>query len=329
MTRLFRTALAIGLALALLPASLLAAEPTKVRLGLLPLALHQLPVMVANDKGFYEQERLDVELTIFKGGSEVAPALINGNIDVAQGVVAHPIKLLEKGLKTKILVLTQATPAFVLAVAKKHADVKDVGQFRGRNFKIAIARRGSDSDMMMRAVLAWKKLDPERDVTLVQIPSYANHLLALERGDADASMMVQPFAELGIRQGTIVSLLDFAAGQGPAELRDRPWASLYVTDEFYNGKREVARGIVRATVRGHKLIQEDVEAATQVARKHFPKYEADLLRAVIKGGRDSYQAALTKQRFEAENQYLLFGGLIKAAQPYAALVAADMAELWK
>lgn len=328
MRRLVPTAIAAGLALTLLP-GFLAAEPTKVRLGLLPLALHQLPVMVAQERGFFRQEELEVELTIFKGGSEVAPALINGNIDVAQGSVAHPIKLLEKGLKTKILVLTQATPTFVLVMAKKHGDVKDVSQFQGQSFKIAIARRGSDSDMMMRAVLAWKKLEPERDVTLIQIPSYANHLLAIERGDVDGSMMVQPFAEVGIRQGTVGSLLDFAAGQGPRELQDRPWTSLYVTDAFYNDKRDMARALVRATVRGHKLIWDDVDAATTVAQKYFPKQKEELLRAVIKGSRDAYQPALTKQRFDAENRYLLFGGIIKTAQPYAELVGTEMSGLWK
>ncbi len=328
MRRLVHAAIAVGLVLALGPGAV-DAQPTKVRLGLLPLALHQLPVMIAQEKGFFQKEGLEVELTIFKGGSEVAPALINGNIDVAQGVVAHPIKLLEKGLKTKILVLTQATPTFVLLMGKKHVDVKDVSQFRGRNFKIAIARRGSDSDMMMRAVLAWKKLDPERDVTLVQIPSYANHLLAMERGDVDGSMIVQPYAALGERQGTVIPLLDFAAGQGPAELRDRPWTSLYVTDGFYNTRGDVCRAIVRAVVRGHKLIHEDVEAATQVAQKNFTSYDVALLRAVIKGSRDAYQPALTKQRFEAENQYLLFGGLIKQAQSYEELVATGLSELWK
>lgn len=305
------------------------AQPVKLRLGLLPLALHQLPVMVAKEKGFYQMEGLDVDFTIFKGGSEVAPALLNGNIDVAQGVVAHPIKLLEKGFKTKILVLTQATPTFVLAMAKKHAALKDVGDFRGKNFKIAIARRGSDSDMMMRAALAWKKLDPERDVTLVQLASYANHLTAIENGDVDGAMILEPFATIGERKGIMVPLLDFAQGGGPAELRDRPWTSLYVTESFYNDKRDVVRGLVRATVRGHQFIQQNLDEASAIAHKQFPAFDAAVLRAVIGRTRGAYSPALTKERFEAENTYLIFGGIIKVRQPYEQIVATDLRDLWK
>jgi NitT/TauT family transport system substrate-binding protein len=305
------------------------AADTKLKLGLLPLALHQLPLMMAKEKGVFAANGLDIDFVTFKGGSEVAPALLNGNIDIAQGVVAHPIKLLEKGLKTKILVLTQTTPTFVLEMASRHAAIKDVADFRGKNFKIAIARRGSDSDMMMRAVLAWKKLDPERDVTLIQIPSYANHLTAIERGEVDGGMILEPFATQAEKRGLTIPLVDFAAGQGPDELRDRPWTSLYVTESFYNERRPVATALVKATVRGHHLIGENIGEAAAVAKKYFPSFDEALLRTVIEKGRGVYQPALTPERFAAENKYLIFAGIIKTPQPYEAIVGLDMAPLWK
>jgi NitT/TauT family transport system substrate-binding protein len=323
MTCLVVAALAAGLTA---PA---ATAETKLRLGLLPLALHQLPVMVAKEQGFFRDEGLDVDFTIFKGGSEVAPALINGNIDVAQGVVAHPIKLSEKGLRTRILVLTQATPTFVLAMAKKHADVKDVAQFKGRGFKIAIARRGSDSDMMMRAVLAWKKLDPERDVSLVQIPSYANHIRAVERGDVDGAMILEPFATQGEREGVLVPLVDFTRGQGPVELQRRPWTSLYVTEASYQDRRDVARGLVKAVVRADAFIRDHLDESVAVARKYFPSFDQALLKQVIERTRGAYSPAVTPERFAAENKYLIFGGVITTAQPYDQVVATDMQPLWK
>ena len=78
------------------------AADTKLKVGLLPLALHQLPLMMAKEKGLFAANSLDVDFIIFKGGSEVAPALLNGNIDVAQGVVAHPIKLGPQSLLLKV-----------------------------------------------------------------------------------------------------------------------------------------------------------------------------------------------------------------------------------
>ena len=326
--RVITAVTAVALILSITATDVRAAD-TKLKLGLLPLALHQLPLMMAKEKGVFTANGLDVDFVTFKGGSEVAPALLNGNIDVAQGVVAHPIKLLEKGLKTKILVLTQTTPTFVLAMAPRHAATKDVAEFRGKNFKIAIARRGSDSDMMMRAVLAWKKLEPERDVTLIQIPSYANHLTALERGEVDGAMVLEPFATQAEKRGLATPLVDFAAGQGPEELHDRPWTSLYVTEAFYNERRPVATALVKATVRGHQLIAENTGEAAAVAKKYFPAFDEGLLRTVIDKSRRVYQPALTRERFAAENKYLIFAGIIATPQPYEAIVGLEMAQFWK
>jgi NitT/TauT family transport system substrate-binding protein len=217
----------------------------------------------------------------------------------------------------------------VLGMAKKHAGLKDVGELKGKNLKIAIARRGSDSDMMMRSLLAWKKLDPERDVTLVQLASYANHLTAIERGDVDGAMILEPFATIGERKGLLVPLVDFSAGGGPAELRDRPWTSLYVTESFYNDRRDVTQKLVRGTVRGHQFVHQHMDEAAAVAHKHFPSFEVPVLRAVIERTRAAYSPAMTKERFEAENTYLIFGDIIKVRQSYEQIVATELRDLWK
>jgi hypothetical protein len=58
------------------------------------------------------------------------------------------------------------------------------------------------------------------------------------------------------------------------------------------------------------------EGLDVVAQKYLSAYDAGLLRAVIQASRSAYQPALTKERFEAKNGYLLFGWLIKTPQSF-------------
>ena len=151
----------------------------------------------------------------------------------------------------------------------------------------------------------------------------------MKQGDIDGAMILQPFAEIGRRNDDLVYLIDFAGGDGPVELRERPWTSLYVSDEYYAENREICARVVRAVVKGHKLIHDDLDGATAVALKYFPKYEEAVLESVISGSLDAYSPAISQQRFEAENAYLLFGGIIDQAQSYEALVGQEMESLWK
>jgi len=75
-----------------------APEKPKVTLGVggKPL-LYYLPLTIAERKGFFKDEGLEVEINDFGGGAKSLQALIGGSVDVVTGAYEHTIRMQAKG----------------------------------------------------------------------------------------------------------------------------------------------------------------------------------------------------------------------------------------
>ncbi len=71
-----------------------APEKTKVSLGVggKPL-LYYLPLTVAERRGTFKEEGLEVEINDFGGGAKSLQALIGGSVDVVRGAFVHKIRM--------------------------------------------------------------------------------------------------------------------------------------------------------------------------------------------------------------------------------------------
>ena len=59
--------------------------------------LYYLPLTVAERKGFFKEQGLDVEINDFGGGAKSLQALIGGSVDVVTGAYEHTIRMQAKG----------------------------------------------------------------------------------------------------------------------------------------------------------------------------------------------------------------------------------------
>lgn len=321
-------------AVVVLAASLAEAQDKiQLKMGLPPVGLHELPVLVAEARGYFAQEGIQVSLNFMRGGSEAAAALTGKNIDVMLSAFEHALNLREKGIPVKVLVASAGLRDFALVVdAKRHAGVRTVKDIKG--LRIAIPRRGSDGDQLLRFLLEDAGMSAEQDVKMIQIGGYQNHLTAIEKGDADGSMILEPFLTVGVRKGTIKSVVDLLQGEGPEIVHKRVWTVLVVTDDFYRARRDVCARIVRAVARAVQSIREDPAGTFDVAKKYFPTVEDGVLREIMRRHVETprgqaWLTELTSAALETENQYLLKQGLIKKPQKYDELVATEMAQYWK
>ncbi|MFL4993628.1 MAG: ABC transporter substrate-binding protein, partial [Microvirga sp.] len=89
-----KSAGALGLAAALGPKAFAqgAPEKAKVTLGVggKPL-LYYLPLTIAERKGYFKQQGLEVEINDFGGGAKSLQALVGGSVDVVTGAYEHTI----------------------------------------------------------------------------------------------------------------------------------------------------------------------------------------------------------------------------------------------
>src|SRR5436190_18754652 len=76
--------------------------PDKVTVGTITLSLNNLPIYVAQDKGFFANENLFVEAVVLNASTRAIPALIGGSTVLAASSAMTKIRAVEKGTALRI-----------------------------------------------------------------------------------------------------------------------------------------------------------------------------------------------------------------------------------
>ena len=123
-----------------------APEKAKVMLGVggKPL-LYYLPLTIAERKGFFKEEGLEVEINDFGGGARSLQSLIGGSVDVVTGAYEHTIRMQAKGQDIRAVIELGRFPAIVRRGAQgaRPAQIKSAADFKGA--KIGVTAPGSST----------------------------------------------------------------------------------------------------------------------------------------------------------------------------------------
>ncbi len=176
------------------------AELTKLRVGILA-AGEFCQTYIAQKKGFFAKNGLDVELIYFQGGSQVIQAMLGGDLPLT--VTAGPEGVVAKlqGADIALLAANNPTMNFSLFVAP---NIKKAEELRGKT--AGISRFGSSSDFSIRYIFKSLGL-ADRDVTIVQIGDNPSRLAALKTNAIQASVFTTPNT-VRARKAGFVSMVD-------------------------------------------------------------------------------------------------------------------------
>src|ERR1044072_465562 len=156
-----------------------------------------LPMAVAQEKGYFREEDLDVEL-ILMTAAVANMALIGGNVDfISSGPSA--VGAIARGAPLKFVFLCFNRPMHWL-YAKP--EIKDVTGLKGK--KIGVSAIGASMQYLVQEILKRHGLDPARDVTILGVGTTGNRYAALQSGTIDATNLTPPFNfrahESGLRE---------------------------------------------------------------------------------------------------------------------------------
>ncbi len=168
------------------------AENAKVRLAFL-YADSMLPTLYAQEKGYFKDAGIDLEVTAVQGGPAAVAALASGEADIAYSAFIPPINARNGGLPVKLLMTLghEAEPdkKFTFIVASKASGVSEFKALAGK--KVSVNANGGLCELMLRDHLAKNGMKIE-DVQLVVLP-FPEQEKALEQGGIDANCTVNPF----------------------------------------------------------------------------------------------------------------------------------------
>jgi NitT/TauT family transport system substrate-binding protein len=239
-------AAALGLAAAVVgPASAQQAEKPKLTLGVggKPL-LYYLPLTIAERKGFFKDEGLDVTINDFGGGAKSLQALVGGSVDVVTGAYEHTIRMQAKGQDIVSVIELGRYPGIVL-VAKKDGKIKSVKDMKGA--KVGVTAPGSSTNFFVNFLLAKDGLKPE-DVAFVGVGGGASAVAQMKRGELDAMSNLDPVITKLESDGDVVVIADSRTEAGNDKIfgGTNPAAVLYLKRDFTEQNPVTTQKLVNA-----------------------------------------------------------------------------------
>jgi NitT/TauT family transport system substrate-binding protein len=254
-----REVIVAGTALAAFPAIAVAQAPEKKKVTIAvggKNLLYYLPLTIAEQKGYFKDEGLEVEIVDFAGGARALQAVVGGSADVVSGAFEHTINMQAKGQPMTAFVLQGRAPQIVLAVSTKTMpNFKSVADLKGK--KIGVTAPGSSTNIMANFVLAKAGLKPT-DVSIVGVGASQGAVAALRSGQIDAVSNLDPVITILARSNDIrivsdtrdVAEADKVFG-GPM-----PAGCLYAPAAFLQKNPNTAQALANAMVRASRWIQQ-------------------------------------------------------------------------
>ena len=83
--------------------------------------LYYLPLTLAERKGYFKEQGLNVEINDFEGGAQSLQALVGGSVDVVTGAYEHTLRMQAKGQDILAVIELGRFPGIALGGRKDKA----------------------------------------------------------------------------------------------------------------------------------------------------------------------------------------------------------------
>ncbi len=222
-----------------------------------------IPLWFARDVGLYEKYGLDAQLVYIQGGSILLQAMLAGQAHAAQNGIAETMVAVLRGGDVKILGVTANIFPYSLIVSKNVTSAKEL--VGGR---IAVNRLADVSAIASRVALRNLGLNPDKDVTMLQVGGSPQRLAALQSGAVQAAA------------------LDFMSGlrlakQGYAVLAqvslNYPYLGPVVSAKFLRENPAATEAFVKAFVEAIARFKRNREEGIKALARYMKSNETDVL----------------------------------------------------
>jgi len=171
------------------------AEDGQITLGLTTRnGSTSLPFVIAEEKGFFKSEGLNAIVVIMQN-QVVVNGVVTRNVDYG-GTFSNFVGAALSGLPVRIVMSAMDGSDHYLVTA---SNIKKVEDLKGKTFGISSFGGTPHSEAIM--ILRKYGMNPEKDVTFLQIGGSSSRYTALESGSIQAAMLVPPFNNFAKKRG--------------------------------------------------------------------------------------------------------------------------------
>ena len=262
-------------------------ERPRVTLAVGGLAtLYYLPLILARQLHYFDDEGLSVDLQDHPGGGPAEQAMVSGHADLMAGAFEHTVVLRQRGINCRAFALLGRAPQVVMGVGGPALpEFRDARQLRG--LRVGISAADSATQWFARMVLARAGVGAD-EVRWVGVGTGAAAVAALQEGRIEAIANVDPVISRLEFRAQIRVIADARSLRGTQQLYSGPMPGgcLYAPQGFVLRYPNTVQALANAIVRALKWLQ--------------TAGPSDIVRAVpesaMSGDRAIYLSALDKVR---------------------------------
>jgi ABC-type nitrate/sulfonate/bicarbonate transport system substrate-binding protein len=241
---------------AIFAASPVPAQLKKIRFSASSIAVTELQFKIAQLKGFYRDEGLDLETILIRGAVGLQ-ALLGGSVDYSSAAGAL-IAAAVRGVPVKLVLIVNTKPQFDLV---GQPEIKTIQQLKGKF--IGISSRGGAVDLLTQLILTKNGVTSNKDATLLVIGTPEELALALRTGRIAACLLTPPRQLILYREG--FSKLAYSGDY----LTAYPSGGIGATDEKIKTNPAEVLAFVRASLRGLQYYTQNRADSIEMLSRHL------------------------------------------------------------
>jgi NitT/TauT family transport system substrate-binding protein len=229
---------------------------------------------IAKEKGYFEQEGLDVQLFLFTNSGEGMNAIAAGKLDAGSFGTAPPLTFISKGVDVTIFGGQMSEGHGIVARPEKADQFRDLKNYKGKTIATVRLQTG---DVVFRGGLHAAGIDWKKDVTIKELDSPGAVLEAVKKGAVDAGILWPPFLTLAEQQGLKVAKLSGQVLPGHTCCRQ-----VALTSKIKGNEADYVR-FARALIRAHAFYKANQDDTVEIASKYVKIDKAVLKKDLYSG----------------------------------------------
>ena len=234
----------------------LSAQLRKVRFSVSAASIAEVPFRIANIKGFYRDEGLDVEVILIRGAVGMQ-ALLGGSVDYTSAS-GSTIAAAVRGIPVKLVFIASAKPQFDLI---SQPQIRSIADLKGKH--LGISSRGGAVDLLTQLIVQKNGLVPNKDVVSLVVGGQEDTVLALRTGRIAAALLTPPRPLILQREG--FNRLAYSGDYMPSY----PSGGIGVTDEKIKNNPNDVLAFVKGSLRGLQFARHNRAETIKILSDYF------------------------------------------------------------
>ena len=253
---------------------------TKVKVAEVTHSVFYAPQYVAIENGYFEEEGLNIELTLTSGADNVMAAVLSKDADIGLSGSEATIYVYNKGEKDYIKTfarLTQKDGSFLIS-RKEIKDFK-IEDLKGKY--VIGGRQGGMPEMTLEYALKQNGIDPKKDLTIDTSIDFASMAGAFIGGTGDFVTLFEPLATKIVNEG-----YGYKVKQLGTLTDNVPYTAYNARTSYIENNKEIIEKFDKAIKKGLDFVNNNKsEDIANIIMNQFP----DTSYNDIKNAIDSYK----------------------------------------